>query len=78
VIINVHFTIKSPINVFTPKGEGFARLVIDYGPDINTIWVVDLFSTRECIHVDSHEIYFGANPMWNLQEPNIPSERTVP
>lgn len=70
--------LNPPINVFTPKGEGFARLVIDYGPDINTIWVVDLFSTRECIHVDSHEIYFGANPMWNLQEPSPSSERTVP
>lgn len=70
--------LNPPISVFTPKGEGFARLIIDYGPDINTIWIVDLFSTRECLHVDSHEIYFGENPMWNLKTPNMPKDRTVP
>jgi len=70
--------LNPPINVFTPKGEGFARLVIDYGPDLNTIWVVDIFDTRECIHVDSHEIHFGANATWNLKEPEVPADRTVP
>lgn len=70
--------LNPPINVYTPLGEGFARLVIDYGPDLNTIWVVDLFESRRCVHVDSHEIYFGENPMWNLQKPKQPDHRTVP
>lgn len=64
--------LNPPIEVLTPKGDAFARLVIDYGPDINTIWVVDLIKTRECIHVDSSEIRFGENLMWDLKRPEMP------
>jgi len=61
--------LNPPIHVLTPLGEGFARLVIDYSPDINTIWVVDLFEDRFCIYVDSCEIRFGLNQTWDLKEP---------
>jgi hypothetical protein len=64
--------LNPPIHVLTPKGDALARLVIDYSPDINTIWVVDLMDTRECIHVDSCEIRFGQNLTWNLKRPEIP------
>jgi hypothetical protein len=64
--------LNPPIYVITPKGEALARLVIDYGTDINTIWVVDLMDSRKCIHVDSDEIRFGENLMWNLKQPEIP------
>lgn len=70
--------LNPPLHVITPLGEGFAKLVIDYGPDLNTIWVVDIFSDRSCVHVDSCEIKFGANPMWNLKEPEPFEKRNVP
>ena len=69
--------LNPPVHVLTPKGEAFARLVIDYGPDTNTIWVVDLFETRQCIHVDSSEIRFGSNMMWNLKEVEKPERSNV-
>lgn len=36
------------IPVMTPKGEGLAQLVIDYGPEHDLIWVVFLNENREC------------------------------
>jgi hypothetical protein len=67
--------LNPPIYVLTPKGDALARLVIDYSPDINTIWVVDLINTRECIHVDSSEIRFSENLMWNLKRPEMPRRK---
>lgn len=69
--------LNPPIHVMTPLGEGFARLIMDYGPDINSLWVVDLFKDRSCIHVDSCEIRFGLNPTWDLQSPEPFEERHV-
>lgn len=37
-----------PIPLLTPKGEGLAHLVIDYGPEHNLLWVVFLDDTGEC------------------------------
>ena len=68
--------LNPPIHVVTPLGEGFARLIVDYGVDLNTIWVVDLFDTRCCLHVDSEEIRFGGNAMYDLHHPKIP-ERSI-
>lgn len=69
------------IRVMTPKGEGFALVLIDYGPAINTIWKVQLFGTGpenagEIINVDDEEIRVCGNAMWNIDEPNQP-KRTI-
>lgn len=69
--------LNPPIHVNTPLGEGFARLLIDYSPDVNSIWVVDLFQDRSCVHIDSSEIRFGINPTWNLQQPENFTERNI-
>lgn len=42
--------LNPPIHVMTPLGEAFARLIIDYGPDLNTVWVCDIFKNRACVH----------------------------
>jgi hypothetical protein len=34
--------------VATPKGDGVAHMVIDYGPEHNLLWVVFIDSTGEC------------------------------
>jgi len=69
--------LNPPMHVMTPKGEAFARLVIDYGPDVNPVFVVDLFSDRGCFCVDAAEIRFGPNAMYDLQEPEPFTERNI-
>lgn len=69
--------LNPPIHVMTPLGEAFARLIIDYGPDLNSVWVVDLFSNRACVHIDSAEIRFGENSMYDLQAPEPFTERNI-
>jgi hypothetical protein len=69
--------LNPPIHVMTPLGEAFAKLVIDYGPDVNPIFVCDIFKDRACVSIDSAEIRFGGNPMYNLQDPEPFNEREI-
>lgn len=65
--------LNPPIHVTTPKGEGFALLVIDYGPCLNSIWVVHLFSSGKIIHVESCEVRVMGNDMYNIKDPVCPT-----
>lgn len=62
---------KTPIAVSTPHGEGEAILVIDYGININTVWVVRL-SGGKILHYYSDDIRIYGNPMkgkgWDTEE----------
>lgn len=40
--------LQPPIPMQTPKGEGLAYGVIDYGPDYDLLWVVFDNTTGEC------------------------------
>lgn len=60
--------LNPPWWVITPKGKGKAKLVIDYGPDDNTVYVVELDDTREHIHVDSSELLGTENAMYDLRD----------
>jgi hypothetical protein len=55
--------------VLTPKGEGFAVVLIDYGPHLNSVWVVHLFDNGDVVHVDSSEVRFGGNEMYDIPMP---------
>lgn len=57
--------IDPEISVETPKGSGLAYFLIDYGPSINTIWLVRLDATGDVLHVDSSEVRIRGNAMWN-------------
>lgn len=37
-----------PLPLSTPKGNGWAFLVIDYGQEHNLLWVVFIDATGEC------------------------------
>lgn len=37
-----------PLPITTPKGDGLAHLVIDYGPEHHLMWVVFLDDNGEC------------------------------
>jgi hypothetical protein len=53
---------KTPIRVHTPHGEGEAVLLIDYGIDVNSIWLVRL-GGGVVKHYDSDDIRVYGNPM---------------
>lgn len=61
--------LNPPIWVTTPLGEGFALLVIDYGPALNSIWVVHIFSDGQLVHVESNDIRVMGNEMYAIKNP---------
>jgi len=40
--------LNPPIPVKTPKGDGLAHIVIDYGPEHDLLWVVFIDNSGEC------------------------------
>jgi hypothetical protein len=61
-----------PIWVTTPLGEGHALFLIDYGPSLNTVWVVHQFNDGRVLHVDSSEVRVMGNPMYGIPHPEEP------
>jgi hypothetical protein len=53
---------KTPLPVHTPHGEGEAILIIDYGIDVNTIWLVRL-EGGAVKHYNSDDIRIYDNQM---------------
>ena len=62
-----------PIWVTTPLGEGHALFLIDYGPSVNTVWVVHQFDGGSVVHVDSSEIRVMGNAMYGIPHPAKPT-----
>lgn len=61
--------LNPPIWVATPLGEGFAILVIDYGPALNSVWVVHIFKDGQLVHIESNDIRVMGNEMYNIKNP---------
>ena len=57
------------IHVLTPKGEGHCLFLIDYGPMINTVWVVHLFKDGTVLHFDSSDVRIYGNLMYGIKDP---------
>lgn len=68
--------INPEIFVTTPLGQGNAIFLIDYGPSINSVWVIHLFASGKVVHVDSSEVRVMGNPMYGIQDPIEPVART--
>lgn len=64
--------LNPPLWVTTPLGEGFAIMVIDYGPYLNSIWVVHLFADGQLAHIESNEIRVMGNDMYAIKNPEQP------
>lgn len=56
--------IQQGMFVETPHGEGMALFLIDYGPHINSIWVVANCKDGQIRHYDSSDIKLTTN--WTL------------
>ena len=67
--------INPEIFVKTPAGSGRALFLIDYGPSLNTVWVIALDKTGAVIHVDSGEVKVWGNEMYNIPMPDDVTER---
>lgn len=67
--------LNPPVWVTTPLGEGHALFLIDYGPSINTVWVVHQFDTGSVVHVDSSEVKVMGNPMYGIAHPDDPTRK---
>lgn len=65
-----HF--PTPIPVHTPHGYGDAILLIDYGIDVNTVWIVRL-EGGAVKHYLSDDVRIYGNPMYGKSyDINIP------
>ncbi len=45
-----------PIPLMTPKGEGYAHVLLDYGAEMNIMWVVFITETGECWSYSNKEV----------------------
>lgn len=50
-----------PIPLETPKGKGYAHLLIDYSQEHNLIWVVFIDETGECWNFENKEVRLQTN-----------------
>jgi len=64
--------LSPPIYVNTPKGEGDTLFLIDYGVNINTVWVVHLHESGEVLHFDSSDVRIMGNLMYGIGHPAPP------
>lgn len=48
--------LNPPIPVVTPKGSGFAQVLIDYGPEHDLLWVVFISDSGECWTYSNKEL----------------------
>jgi hypothetical protein len=68
--VTVIHEFKTPMDVKTPHGDGQAILLIDYGINVNTVWVVKL-DGGIVKHYYSDDIRIYDNPMngkgWNVE-----------
>lgn len=60
------------VPVYTKLGKGRALIVIDYGPDINTCWVVALDKTGEIKHFDSNDVRLEENHTYGTAKAAFP------
>jgi hypothetical protein len=68
-----------PVPVETPKGKGLAHVLIDYGLEIDLVWIVFIDESRECWSFRNRDvrgqanITFGRQPKQIAFHPNGPS-----
>jgi hypothetical protein len=53
--------IQQVIYVNTPHGRGIAVFIIDYGPQINTVWIVANIKDGVIRHYESNQITLSSN-----------------
>lgn len=76
-MIAIH-EIQQMLWVETPHGDGLAVMVMDYGPQSNTVWVVALEKDGVIKHYDSNDVRLCYNHTFgiNSKKPSNNSAQT--
>jgi hypothetical protein len=66
--------LNPPLPMQTPKGDGLAHFVIDYGPESDLLWVVFMSEDGACWAVPNPEVRLKSNWSLGRREPaGVPS-----
>jgi hypothetical protein len=63
-ILKLVTQLNPPLHMKTPKGEGWAHFVIDYGTEAALLWVVFMDADGACWTVPNYEIRLTSN--WTM------------
>lgn len=66
-----------PIPMTTPKGEGFAHILLDYGPESDLYWTVLITQTGEIWTYANRYVRAAKNITLGRTQPNRPDEGYV-
>jgi len=64
--------LNPPIPMNTPKGEGFAHLMLDYGPESDLYWVVLITETGEIWTYANRYVRASKNITLGRTQPTLP------
>lgn len=53
--------LNPPLPMLTPKGEGYAHILIDYGPESDLYWTVFITATGEVWTFSNHDVRASKN-----------------
>ena len=68
--------LNPPLPLNTPKGDGLAHFVIDYGPEADLLWVVFMDADGACWTVPNPEIRISPN--WTMGRRKAHRRETAP
>jgi hypothetical protein len=64
--------LNPPLPMNTPKGEGFAHFLIDYGPESDLYWTVFITETGEIWTFANREVRASKNITLGRTSPSVP------
>jgi hypothetical protein len=65
--------LNPPIPMNTPKGEGFAHILIDYGPESDLYWTVLITATGEIWTYANRHVRASKNITLGRTDPSVPA-----
>lgn len=69
--------LNPPLPLNTPKGEGFAHFLIDYGPESDLYWTVFITATGEIWTFSNREVRASKNITLGRTAPTSPRPAPV-
>jgi len=69
--------LNPPLPLNTPKGEGFAHFLIDYGPESDLYWTVFITETGEIWTFSNREVRASKNITLGRTSPSQPRAAPV-
>jgi len=60
--------LSQPLHFETSKGPGIAQLVIDYGPEVDLLWVIALDQNGEMWCLNNREVRLSSNITFNRKD----------